>query len=308
MWYLGIDTSNYTTSAALYNSETDEVVSVKRLLPVSPGEAGLRQSDAVFAHVKQLPAVMDELFSRRDVRPAAVCASAFPRRTEGSYMPAFLVGNGTASVAARALGVKKFECSHQEGHVVAALHSAGVMEWMKEEFFAFHVSGGTTECLLVKPEGDFFRTELIAKTLDLNAGQLIDRAGVLLSLPFPCGMRMDELSRESDQIFRPKPAFHGLDCHFSGAQNQCEELLRNGAEPEDAARFVIEYVFAAIDKMTALVMERYGEKKLLYAGGVMSNSLIRERLTEKYGGHFASPEFSSDNASGPAIIAAGMDR
>lgn len=305
--YLGLDTSNYTTSAALYDSQTDEVQSVKKLLPVREGEAGLRQSDAVFSHVRQLPDIFAALFSKGRPEIRAVCASTQPRRVEGSYMPAFLVGASAGREIASLLAVPFYECSHQEGHILAALHSAGGMKLLEKEFYAFHVSGGTTECLFVRPEGKLFSVQLIAKTLDLNAGQLIDRVGLLLSLPFPCGMRLDELSREWDEPLRARPSFKGLDCCLSGGENQAKELLQKGMPPAMVARFTIEFVKAAIGGMTERVMAEYGEKPLLYAGGVMSNRIIRSEFEQKYGGFFASPEFSSDNASGPAILASIFD-
>lgn len=301
---LGIDTSNYTTSAAIYDSGRQTLLSKKRLLSVEEGKRGLRQSDAVFAHTKQLPEIMRELFEESHTPIGAVCASAYPRRLEGSYMPAFLVGKGTGFSISQAMGVPFYECSHQEGHIAAAAYGAGRLSLLKEEFYAFHVSGGTTECLLVRPEQSLFSVEKIAGTLDLNAGQLIDRIGVMLSLPFPSGERMDLLSRQCEEKFSIRPAFHGLDCHFSGAQNQAELLFEKSAKPEAVARFTLEYVLACIDHMTELVLQSYGKKPLLYAGGVMSNTLIREKLTKKYGAYFADPSFSSDNAAGAALIAA----
>lgn len=306
--YLGIDTSNYTTSVAVYDAAADRVYSEKLLLPVKEGERGLRQSDAVFAHVKQLPAVIKKLFAGRrfDLRAASV--SAFPRRQEGSYMPAFLVGEGMASALADALDIPLFRCSHQEGHILSALYSSDAMELLQKEFYAFHVSGGTTECLLVRPERNAFAICLLAKTLDLNAGQLIDRVGVRLGLSFPSGPALDRLSREWVGETKIKPSFKGADCHFSGAENLCEKLLNEGRPPAEVARYAVEYVLAAVDGMTKRVMEQYGEKPVVYAGGVMSNSLIRERLTEKYRGRFAAPEFSSDNAAGPALFAWMQDK
>ena len=59
--FLGIDTSNYTTSAALADGDGNIIVNLKRLLPVKEGERGLRQSDALFAHTKNLPLIMGEL-------------------------------------------------------------------------------------------------------------------------------------------------------------------------------------------------------------------------------------------------------
>lgn len=304
---LGIDTSNYTTSAALY-CEDKTMFSQKKLLPVAENEKGLRQSDAVFSHVKQLPEVIGRLFEEKEIEVTAVCASVSPRPVEGSYMPAFLVGKGTGEAIAAAKNAPFYACSHQEGHIMAALFSAGVLHLRREPFYAFHVSGGTTECLKVTPdENGLFSIELVAKTLDLNAGQLVDRVGVMLGLRFPCGMELDKLAQNCMVKVKARASMDGVNAHFSGAQNQCEQKRKNGASDEEIARYAIEYVCAAVDEMTARVFEQYGKLPVLYAGGVMSNSLIRERLSRKYGGFFADPVYSSDNAAGVALIGALKD-
>lgn len=306
-FYLGIDTSNYTTSVSIFNSETNEIVMQKRLLPVASNAVGLRQSDAVFAHVKQLHLLIDELFQTGNYKIQAVGVSTRPRSVEGSYMPAFLVGELVASSIASVLGIKKYECSHQEGHIVAALYSANALDMLKEKFFAFHVSGGTTECLLVEPKDSLFDITLIAKTLDLNAGQLVDRIGVMLGLQFPCGKALTELALQCNKKFKIKPTLKGHDIHLSGVQNQCETMHQKGVSQEEIARYVIEYIKASLEAMTKSVKEEYGTLPLLYAGGVMSNSIIKEYMQKEYSGLFASPEFSADNAAGVSIITAIKD-
>ena len=100
---LGIDTSNYTTSCALLDTADMSVRSCKKLLPVKQGERGLRQSDAVFHHTKQLPELMKQLFDKRyDL--SAVGYSYAPRCAEGSYMPCFLVGENVAQAVSLACG------------------------------------------------------------------------------------------------------------------------------------------------------------------------------------------------------------
>lgn len=302
--FLGIDTSNYTTSCALYDSDSKEVFQAKKLLPVAKSEKGLRQSDAVFTHIKQLSDVIGEAVSSTSHEIEAVCASVAPRSADGSYMPCFLVGKMTAQSIAAAMRLPFYECSHQEGHIVAALYSAGCLELLSQEFYAFHISGGTTEGLLVKPHDNLFLVELIAKTLDINAGQLIDRVGVMLGIDFPCGHALDKISQKSFAEFKIKPSFKGLDCNLSGGENKAALMIEKSEPVEDVAKFAIEYAAAAVDEMTCRVIEKHGEKPILYAGGVMSNTIIRKRLSKKYGGYFANPYFSSDNASGVAIIGA----
>ncbi|MBQ1243629.1 MAG: peptidase M22 [Clostridia bacterium] len=305
MAYLGIDTSNYTTSVALYYPEENRIVHRKKLLPVKEGEKGLRQSDAVFHHTVQLHEITEELFSEVSPSIDAVCASAFPRMAEGSYMPCFLVGLNTAKILATVLKKEVKITSHQNGHIVAALYSADRLDLLKERFIAFHVSGGTTEALLVEPdEAEVIKCTLVASSLDLKAGQAIDRAGVMMGLRFPSGAEMDLLSQKSERSFGKIKVFSkGADVSLSGLENKCRKMLSDGESKEDISRFCFQYICSALEAMTDRIIEEYGNLPLLYSGGVMSNSIIRERLTKKYNGIFASPEFSADNAAGVAILA-----
>ena len=199
-YFLGIDTSNYTTSASLYDSDSGEMLMKKKLLPVKEGECGLRQSDAVFHHVQQLPEITGELFSTFTDKITAVGVSSRPRNVEGSYMPCFMVGLTAARIIAQTHRIPLYTFSHQEGHIAAALFSTKRIDLFEREFIAFHVSGGTTEGLCIRPGSkDIFDITLAAKTLDLNAGQLIDRVGVMMGLKFPCGMELEKLAAENTE-------------------------------------------------------------------------------------------------------------
>ncbi|MBQ3057158.1 MAG: peptidase M22, partial [Clostridia bacterium] len=121
--YIGIDTSNYTTSVAVANERGDIIANLKTPLPVKEGERGLRQSDAVFAHTKNLPSLLDGLRdSIKGLSPLAVCYSQKPRNAKDTYMPCFLSGAVEAHAIAAALDIPIYTCSHQEGHVMAALY------------------------------------------------------------------------------------------------------------------------------------------------------------------------------------------
>ena len=165
--YLGIDTSNYTTSVALYDSESGQAVNSKKLLPVSQGAVGLRQGDAVFHHVQQLAQVFEDAVKQADGQICAVGVSTTPRPVEGSYMPCFSVGKMAAQIAASLMHIPLYELSHQCGHILAALHDTGNMDYLNRAFIAFHFSGGTSECLYVVPnEENLVDIELEAGTLD----------------------------------------------------------------------------------------------------------------------------------------------
>lgn len=298
---IGIDTSNYTTSAALFQGGT--VHQQKMLLPVKQGELGLRQSDAVFHHVQQLPQVLEPLLNEK-VSIHAVGVSARPRDIDGSYMPCFTVGLGTARAISLALGVPLHTFSHQAGHIAAALFSAGRLDLIQKKLIAFHVSGGTTEAVLVMPdEQKVFSAQIIAQSLDLKGGQAVDRVGAMLGLAFPSGRALEQLALQTDICFKIKPSMKGADCSLSGIENQCRKLLDDGRPKEEVAAYCLQSVLSALDAMTAALLKQYGNLPLLFAGGVMSNSIIRIALTEKYGAFFAAPEFSTDNAAGVAVLA-----
>lgn len=305
MRYLGIDTSNYTTSAAIYDSDTKTVTQKKMLLPVKEGARGLRQSDAVFHHTVQLPLILEALFSEIPGKTDGVGVSVFPRREAGSYMPCFLAGKASAHAVSAATGAVCAEFSHQEGHIAAALYSANQMTLLAEPFLAFHISGGTTEALLVTPNAEqIFTVQCVARALDLKAGQLIDRVGVLLGLRFPCGKALETLALESTQRYHLRPTMKGCDCCLSGLENQCQKMLANGEKPADVAQFCMSGVLAALIGMADALQAAYPHLPMLFSGGVASNKMLRSTLTERYGAYFAEPEFSADNAAGIAVLTA----
>jgi N6-L-threonylcarbamoyladenine synthase len=302
--YIGIDTSNYTTSAAVYISEEKRIVQRKKLLPVKEGELGLRQSDAVFHHTKQLPDMIEQLCSEYHIsRPAAITASSRPRNIEGSYMPCFLCGEGLARSYSAIQGVRMYTTSHQIGHILAALYSAERLDLVNERFIAFHVSGGTTDCLLCEPDSENIMNITEAGTsLDLKAGQAVDRTGVMLGLRFPCGNELEKLAVNADKLYKVKPVLKDGSCCLSGVQNKCEDMLKKGEKPENIARYCLDFIAETIIAMTSSAIEKYGRLPLVFAGGVMSDKLIRDRIVSVYSdASFAAPEFSCDNAAGVAI-------
>lgn len=300
MSVIGIDTSNYTTSIAFFDGEGGENCS--RLLPVRQGELGLRQSDAVFAHIKSLPELSGRLFShiQKDTI-TAVGVSTRPRAVEGSYMPCFMVGYSHAKLLADALGVPLAEISHQQGHVAASLWSAGRMDLLEKNHLAWHLSGGTTELLLVEPEGRNVKCTRIGGTTDISAGQLIDRTGQLLELPFPSGKHLDSLSREATgkDVFRVKCR----NCEFSlsGAQNKVQQFHAASADPAETAAYALRCVAGAVYQATVQALEAYPGLSVVFSGGVASNSMLRE-LTAPLHPVFAQPQFSTDNAMGVAVL------
>lgn len=292
---VAFDTSNYTTSCAVFDGERG--INSGRLLDVRPGELGLRQSDALFSHVRRLPEIMDAVPA--DGQIIAVGASETPREVEGSYMPCFLAGVAQARALSHFLRVPYFGFSHQQGHIAAAAWSAGHMELLETPHLAWHLSGGTTELLFVRPEGIAVRCEIVGGTRDVSAGQLIDRTGQLLGLRFPAGKALDELSREAVEKKSYLPRKDGCYFSLSGVEHKTKQMKSAGEGDAEIAYFALASVIRAVHQATAEARRQFGGVPVLYSGGVASNALLRTMTPE---GIFAEPRYSTDNAMGTAIL------
>ena len=301
MCVIGFDTSNYTTSIAYFDGVSG--VNCSKLLPVKVGELGLRQSDAVFHHTKSLPELSGRLFSDSELGDiTAVGVSTRPRAVEGSYMPCFMVGYSHAKLLADALHVPLVECSHQQGHVAASLWSAARLDLMDAPHLAWHLSGGTTELLLVEQEGRNVKCTRIGGTTDISAGQLIDRTGQLLSLPFPAGKHVDALSREAENKDLFKVKCPEMEFSLSGVQNKVNAYFEKCQNPVETAGYALRCVCHAVFTATKNAMAAYPGLPVVFSGGVASNAMLREKLVP-LDPVFAKPEFSTDNAMGVAVLA-----
>ena len=302
MSVVGFDTSNYTTSIAYFDGKT--VTNCSKLLPVKEGALGLRQSDAVFYHTKSLPELSDRLFSHMNGvnnNIDAIGVSTRPRAVDGSYMPCFMVGYSHAKLLSSMLRVPLFEFSHQQGHVAAALWGAERMDLMEKTHLAWHLSGGTTELLLVEPDGKNVSCTRIGGTTDISAGQLIDRTGQLLNLQFPAGRQLDVYSRhaENTDFFRVK--CNGAEFSLSGVENKVQQYSKENS-PEETAGYVLRCIANAVYCATENVLNVYKDLPIVFSGGVSSNTLLRQVMAPMMP-VFSPPENSTDNAIGVSVLA-----
>ena len=272
--FLGFDTSNYTTSVAIYSN--GYVVQNKRLLPIKEGERGIRQSDAVFHHTKAYAELLESVLSSYSGEIKAVGASVTPTTQDGSYLPCFLVGENAAKTVASALNVPFYSFSHQQGHIAAALYSAKRTDLLDKSFLAFHISGGTTDLVLCEPDNEKnINITPISSSSDLKAGQAVDRIGVKMGIPFPAGI---------------------------GLENKCLKMLEKGETKENTAKFLLCYIADTITAMTEYALGKFGDLPIVFAGGVMSDKIIKDIITSRFNASFAEPEFSCDNAAGIAFL------
>jgi N6-L-threonylcarbamoyladenine synthase len=285
------------------------IADARKPLEVPPGGRGLRQSEALFQHVQNLPGLLESL-GMKDRNIDAVAASVRPRPAEGSYMPVFTAGAGFARAVAVTLGVPFFETSHQEGHIAAGLFSLG--REPSNPFLAFHISGGTTEILCAEPKAAGYDLKIVGSTKDLHAGQVIDRVGVALGLSFPAGPALEKLAAQYGGNGNPgmlpiKASVTGADCSLSGAESAAQRLIASGAEPAQVAFEVQRCLAGAFASMAIEASRQTGLKGLLVIGGVAANGYIRSSMKEMLGNEgievlFAKNPFSSDNAVGVAAI------
>ncbi len=297
---LGIDTSNYTTSVAVFDGTSFEMT--RKILDVKQGMRGIRQSDGVFIHNRELPQMLEKILHGKKIQ--AVGVSTRPRCTEGSYMPVFTVGHGYGRAVSAAAGVPLYEFSHQDGHIMAGVYSAKAFPILKQPFISVHLSGGTTEILLTEFNGYNFENKIIGGTLDISAGQLIDRTGVAMGLKFPCGKEFEKLALDTERTYTLPFSVKGAYMNLSGVETK---LLRqiNGIDCV-LARTVLCYIRDVLKKTISAAVAETGVRNVLVVGGVASNGIIREGLMNIFdvNMYFASKELSTDNAVGTAILAA----
>lgn len=303
--YLGIDTSNYVTSVALVGEQGQILCHARHPLPVEHGALGLRQSDAVFCHIRQLAPLVRQAFDAgQGAAVRGVGVSTQPRAQKGSYMPVFVAGRTVAESIAAALGVPVWPVSHQQGH----LRAAEIGLSLPQRYLGVHLSGGTTELLEVDRQG--YTARIVGATRDIAAGQWIDRAGVALGLDFPAGRALETLAEQTQTPHPFSVAVKGCDLYFSGAETQTRRAVANGVPGAQIARGVFVSLGQALTKAVLAAAEMTGLCDVLVAGGVSANAIVKQTATQRCSEKnkeiriaFADPLYGGDNAVGVALLA-----
>ena len=309
MFSLGIDTSCYTSSVAV--AEPGSILLEKRkVLAVSSGNRGLRQSEAVYQHIRILPDLIASVLSSVDTRRiGCVSVSDRPVDSPESFMPVFTVGSGIASIISSSLRVPLVRTAHQNGHIRAAqIGNERLLSF--ERFNALHLSGGTTDLLTVRQrDGRILGIENQICSADLHIGQFVDRVGVAMGLPFPAGPHLERLANTAEnKDLRIPSSVRGMKCSFSGAESCALRYVAQGFPSPEIAFAVYDCMARTVSKVILACSEESGLPFLL-AGGVSSSSLFRSLLTSRLHSctlFFGDPSYCSDNACGVALI--GLER
>ena len=372
--YLGIDTSCYTTSVAIMDEAGALLGEARQILSVRPGRCGLQQSEMVFQHTRNLPRLMEEAVGQvigcvktgagsvangvsvadeastagasglaglavAGYELAAIGVSGYPRPLEGSYMPAFLAGLSVARSVAAVTGAQLEVISHQENHLEAGLWSAGGPD--VDRFLLLHASGGTTDVLLAeRQQNGRYRITEVGGSMDLHAGQFVDRIGVALGLQFPTGPALEALAEKAlartaevsasvseQSVASVSEAGAGaapmvelpvsvrkLQVSLSGPCTAALRKLEAGAEPAALALGVEHALAETFARVLRNGAQEYRVRDVLLVGGVGSNNYIRQHVEQKlaklrYPVRLWVPEgrFSCDNATGCAAFARRMN-
>lgn len=255
-------------------------------------------------HIEKINQVIEEALTEAGVTLDEIDAIGV---TYGpGLVGALLVGVAEAKAISFAKNKPLVGVHHIEGHV-----SANYIENKELEppFLCLIVSGGHTHLVLVKEYGEY---EIIGRTRDDAAGEAFDKVARAIGLGYPGGPKIDKLSDEGDKraIAFPRAHIEGApyDFSFSGLKsavlnhlNSCEMKQEEVNRADIAASFQ-EAVIDVLVTKTILAAKDYGMKQVAMAGGVASNSHLRDAMTAacKENGlsfYHPSPIFCTDNAA-----------
>ncbi|MPM81864.1 tRNA N6-adenosine threonylcarbamoyltransferase [bioreactor metagenome] len=304
---LGFDTSCYTTSIAAISLNKEIVLNEKIILKVKKDNKGLRQSEAVFQHINnmgELSQIINEKLKSYNI--VGICVSTKPRPVDNSYMPVFSVGYNFAKLLSSINNCPFYETTHQENHIEASLFKSNLEN--KDKFLAVHMSGGTTEILLVEKKDANYKIEIVGGSLDVSFGQLVDRLGVKLNYNFPCGKYIDENALKHSEKIKSglKTSVRQGYMNLSGIENQINKIIHDYNE-EYLSKILLDTLVRSMYKSLTYICEKYELKEVVFGGGVSASEYIKKELSEKLSrknvkAYFTNQEYATDNGVGCAII------
>jgi len=319
MLVLGIETSCDETGVALYDSAVPEparALLAHRLhtqMAMHEAYGGVVPELASRDHIRRLLPLLEGVLADADRTRMDIDAIAV---TEGpGLVGALLVGVAFAHALGLALGKPVIGIHHLEGHLLSPLMSADPPSF---PFVALLVSGGHTQLMHVTGVG---RYTMLGETVDDAAGEAFDKTAKLLGLPYPGGPSLARLAEQGyDGAFAlPRPMLHSatLDFSFSGLKTAVATVARNEgidgtSDVEVRADLAASFQRAAVDLLVAksmLALKQTDSKRLVVAGGVGANKLLRSELRYAAGRrdaqvHFPELKWCTDNGAMIALAGA----
>ena len=304
---LGIDTSCYTTSIAAISLDREIILNEKIILKVKKDNKGLRQSEAVFQHVNNMGEISKSINENlKNYNVVGICVSTKPRPVDNSYMPVFSVGYNFAKLLSSINNCPLYETTHQENHIEASLFNNNLIN--KNKFLAVHVSGGTTEILLVEKDRNDYNIDIVGGSLDVSFGQLVDRLGVSLNYNFPCGKYIDDNALRCEEKIKEglKTSVKEGYMNLSGIENQINKII-NDYNKEYLSKILLDTLVRSMYKSLIYICNKYNIDEVVFGGGVSASGYIKKELSEKLRRekiklYFTDKEYATDNGVGCAII------
>ncbi len=316
MFYiLAIESSCDDTSCAVMDSEFRVLSNVTASQKVHAEYGGVVPELASRAHQSNIIPVVDKALKDAGVAKQDLEAVAFTRGP--GLLGSLLVGVSFAKSFATALGIKMIDVNHLEAHVLAHfIKDFPEQKVPKFPFLCLLVSGGNTQIVRIEAPD---KMNVIGRTIDDAAGETIDKAAKILSLPYPGGPHIDRLARQGKPTLRfSQSHIPDLDYSFSGLKTSILYTLRDKLKENpnymeenlcDIACSVQEAVVGSLLSKFEKAIRLTGIRQIAIAGGVSANSLLRERLQElgtKYGCEVFIPKFSYTTDNAAMVAAAGL--
>ena len=304
MIVLGIETSCDDTSAALVKDGRVLLANVfSSQVAIHKEFGGVVPELASRSHLEKLPATVDEALAKAGVTLEQVDAVAV---TYGpGLIGALLVGLMAGKGLAAALGKPLVGVNHLQAHLAACMIADPTLE---PPFLGLVVSGGHTALVRVNAVDEF---RIIGQTRDDAAGEVLDKVGRLMGLPFPAGKYIEEEARAGDasRVKMPRSKMGDLlEFSFSGLKTAVSQLVRNGGNARpDLCAALQGAIIDALASKAELALGETGLPVLALAGGVAANGPLRARLAAvaaARGARFVVPSnlLCTDNAGMVAAL------
>jgi N6-L-threonylcarbamoyladenine synthase len=308
MMVLGLETSCDETGVALFDTEKGLLAeALHSQVDLHAVYGGVVPEIASRDHLKRLlPLIQEVLKSAGIERPDAIAYTAGP-----GLVGALMVGAGMANGLGKAWNCPVVPVHHMEGHLVAPMLEDEPPEY---PFLALLVSGGHTMLVRTEALGDY---QVLGSTLDDAVGEAFDKTAKLLGLGYPGGPALAKLAEEGDDaayaLPRPMVNRDGFDFSFSGLKTAVMLKVREQESAGDIesarADLAASFQRAAVEtlvKRTIKAAKEMSAERIVVAGGVGANQLLREELADSFDGTVYYPRlrFCTDNGAMIAVAGA----
>jgi len=310
MMVLGLETSCDETGVALFDTERGLLAeALHSQVDLHAVYGGVVPEIASRDHVRMLLPLIQQVMDQAGIdRPDAIAYTAGP-----GLVGALMVGGGMANGLGLAWDCPVIAVHHMEGHLLAPMLEENAPEF---PFLALLVSGGHTMLIAVRRLGEY---EMLGTTLDDAAGEAFDKTAKLLGLGYPGGPLLAALAEDGDDaaVAFPRPMLNKptLDFSFSGLKTavMLEVRKAEAAGELDARRADIAASFqrAAVDTLVGKALKAAksaGLNRIVVAGGVGANRLLRAEIAERFSGDVFYPRFEFCTDNGAMIAVAGAFR